>query len=141
MYGQWYGNSSNNNPNKNKPLASSPSTEIADSGIASRTTPLSSINDRKLFINPTIDDDNESIVTENHCFSFNSIDLHKRMIVVLCAIRFSISLSLATLVYKKCRENVQYPNCLVTYLDHPSAIFIQTPEDGSAFQQMHQDMK
>jgi len=36
---------------------------------------------------------------------------------------------------------MQYSNCLITYLDHPSAIFIQILQDGPAFQQMHQDMK
>ncbi|CAF3648246.1 unnamed protein product [Rotaria sp. Silwood1] len=44
------------------------------------------------------------------------------------------------LKYKKCEEYVRYPNCLITYLDHPSAIFLQIFEDGSAFQQMHQDI-
>jgi hypothetical protein len=48
---------------------------------------------------------------------------------------------LAILQYKKCEEYTQYSNCLVTYLDHPSAIFIQIPDDGPAFQKMHQDMK
>jgi hypothetical protein len=51
------------------------------------------------------------------------------------------SFLLAILQYKKCEEYTQYSNCLVTYLDHPSAIFIQIPEDGPAFQKMHQDMK
>ncbi len=50
-------------------------------------------------------------------------------------------LFLAVLEYKTCEEYTQYSNCLVTYLDHPSAIFIQTLQDGPAFQQMHQDMK
>jgi hypothetical protein len=59
-------------------LSSSPSTEIADSGIVSRITPLSSINDNKLFINPI--DDDESIVADNQCLSFNLIDISKRMI-------------------------------------------------------------
>jgi len=65
--------------NEYQPLSSSPSTEIADSGIVSRITPLSSINDNKLFINPT--DDEESIVADNQCLSFNLIDISKRMIL------------------------------------------------------------
>jgi hypothetical protein len=65
--------------NEYQQLSSSPSTEIADSGIVSRITPLSSINDNKLFINPT--DDDESIVADNQCLSFNLTDISKRMIL------------------------------------------------------------
>jgi hypothetical protein len=128
--------------NECKQSSSTPLTEIADSGIVSRITPLSSVNDNnKLFINST-DDDNESIATENQCLSFNLTNISKRMIrFFFVNINFSIFLFSAVLIYKKCEEYMQYPNCLITHVDHPSAIFIQILQDGSAFQQMHQDMK
>lgn len=71
------------NSNEYKQLLSSspPLTENADSGIASRITPLSSINDNKLLINPIDDDDddNQSITTEKQCLSFTLTDISKRM--------------------------------------------------------------
>ncbi|CAF1117467.1 unnamed protein product [Rotaria sordida] len=112
--------------NEYKQSTLSPLTDMADSGVVSRITPLSSINENKLNINHynnNDDDDDESITTENQSLSFNLTDISKPV-----------------LKYKKCEEYMQYSNCLITYLDHPSAIFIQIPEDGSAFQQMHQDM-
>ncbi|CAM4754639.1 unnamed protein product [Rotaria magnacalcarata] len=40
-----------------------------------------------------------------------------------------------------CEEYVQYSNCSIAYLDHPSTFFIQIHDVvGPAFQQMHQDM-
>ena len=105
MYGQWFVNSRNRNPSENKPFLSSPLTDVADSGIASRGTPLSSINDVKLFINPTIGDDNESITTENQSPSFDCIDLHKRMIIF--SFQYSplhIIISSDTSLQKMCRK-------------------------------------
>ena len=65
--------------NKDKQSLISPLTEITDSGIVSRITPLSSINDNRLFINPIDDDDDDSIATEIHCPSIHLIDINKRM--------------------------------------------------------------
>jgi hypothetical protein len=65
----------------NKQSSSSPLTELADSGIVSRITPLSSINDNKLFRNPIDDDDNASITSENQYLSFRLNDINKRMIL------------------------------------------------------------
>jgi hypothetical protein len=66
-----------------KQISSSPLTEFADSGIVSRITPLSSINDNKLntnlFVNNN-DDDDESITTENQYLSFNLTEISKRMV-------------------------------------------------------------
>ncbi len=76
--------------NEYKQSLSSPLTEFADSGIVSRITPLSSINDNKLFINPIDDDDNQSIATENQCLSFNLTDISKRMILFFFNINFSM---------------------------------------------------
>lgn len=85
MYGQWFAKSRNRNLSENKPCLSSPSTDVADSGIASHDTPLSSVNGVRLFINPTIDDDddndNGSITTENQPPSFDCMNIHKRMSV------------------------------------------------------------
>ncbi|CAF1209523.1 unnamed protein product [Rotaria sp. Silwood1] len=106
--------------NEYKQSTLSPLTDMADSGIVSRITPLSSINENKLNIHHY---DDESITTENQSLSFNLTNISKLV-----------------LKYKKCEEYVRYPNCLITYLDHPSAIFLQIFEDGSAFQQMHQDI-
>ncbi|UJR31994.1 hypothetical protein I4U23_019464 [Adineta vaga] len=111
------------NSNLYTQLTSSPLTEFADSGVVSRTTPLSSINENKLDDNHQNnnedDDDDQSISTEHQCFSI---------------------ITKSKLRYKKCDEYKQYSNCLITYLDHPSAIFIQLSQDGKHFQQMHQDM-
>jgi hypothetical protein len=71
------------NSNEYKQSLLSPLTEIADSGIVSRITPLSSINGNKLFINPIDDDDDDSIATENQCLSVDLIDINKRMIFFL----------------------------------------------------------
>ncbi len=72
------------NSNEYKQSLISPLTEIADSGIASRITSLSSRNNNKLFINPIDDDDDDnSITTEIHCPSFDLIDINKRMIFFL----------------------------------------------------------
>jgi hypothetical protein len=68
------------NSNEDKQSLISPLTDIADSGIVSRITPLSSINDNRLFINPIDDDDDDdSISTEIHCPSIDLIDINKRM--------------------------------------------------------------
>ncbi|CAF3415740.1 unnamed protein product [Rotaria socialis] len=41
----------------------------------------------------------------------------------------------------QCEEYVQYSNCSIAYLDHPSTFFIQIHDVvGPVFQQMHQDM-
>lgn len=129
--------------NTYKQSALSPLTEFADSGIASRITPLSSINDNRLQVNQYDNDDDESITIKNQSIQFNLSLINKRKLFLYILITEFVYLfySLAILQYKKCEEYVQYSNCLITYLDHPSAIFIQTLEDGSAFQQMHQDMK
>ncbi|CAM2717252.1 unnamed protein product [Rotaria socialis] len=110
--------------NEYKQFILSPSTDLADSGVVSRITPLSSINDNKPQINHYDNyDDDESLTAENQRLSFQLITISKPI-----------------LEYKKCEEYVQYSNCLITHLDHPSAIFMQTLDDGFAFQQMHQDM-
>ncbi|CAF1028635.1 unnamed protein product [Adineta steineri] len=107
------------NSNEFKKPSPSPLTEFADSGVASRFTPLSSANNRKLNTNHDDDDDYQSISTEYHSVS---------------------SISKPELRYKTCVPYMQYSNCLITYLDHPSAIFIQIGQDGERFQQMHQDL-
>jgi hypothetical protein len=65
-----------------KQISSSPLTEFADSGIVSRITPLSSINDNKLNTNLFVNnnDDDESITTENQYLSFNLTEISKRMV-------------------------------------------------------------
>jgi hypothetical protein len=68
--------------NEYKQISSSPLTEFADSGVVSRITPLSSINDNKLNVNLFVDDDDESITTENQCLSFDLIEISKRMILL-----------------------------------------------------------
>lgn len=105
MYGQWFVNSRNRNLSENKPFLSSPLTDAADSGIASRGTTLSPINGVKLFIKPTIDNDNESITTENQSLSIDCIDLHKRMIVFsLRCSTLHIVISSNTSLQKMCRK-------------------------------------
>lgn len=84
MNDQLLDNFLNKNSNESKRLSSpiTPFTEIADSGIASRITPLSSITENKLLSNPVDvaddDDDNQSITIENQ---FNLIDLGKRIYI------------------------------------------------------------
>ena len=69
--------------NEYKQISSSPLTEFADSGVVSRITPLSSINDNKLNVNLFVnDDDDESITTENQYLSFDLIEISKRMILL-----------------------------------------------------------
>ncbi|CAF4483233.1 unnamed protein product, partial [Rotaria magnacalcarata] len=58
----------------------SPSTELADSGVVSRITPLSSINDNKPQINHydnNYDDDDELLTAENQNLSFQLITISK----------------------------------------------------------------
>ena len=69
--------------NDYKQSLTSPLTDMADSGIASRITPLSSLNGKKVSMNLLGDDDddgNDSIATEIYCPSPNLTDTHKRMI-------------------------------------------------------------
>ncbi|CAF5216463.1 unnamed protein product, partial [Rotaria magnacalcarata] len=59
--------------NEYKQFILSPSTELADSGVVSRITPLSSINDNKPQINHydnNYDDDDELLTAENQNLSF-----------------------------------------------------------------------
>jgi len=74
--------------NECKHLSTSPLTEFADSGVVSRITPLSSINDNKVNINH-YDDDNESITTEHQCLPFNLTELSKRRIFLVISIFLS----------------------------------------------------
>jgi hypothetical protein len=71
--------------NECKHLSTSPLTEFADSGVVSRITPLSSINDNKVNINH-YDDDNESITTEYQFLPFNLTELSKRRIFLVLSI-------------------------------------------------------
>ncbi|CAF1621805.1 unnamed protein product [Adineta ricciae] len=93
-------------------------TELADSGVVSRNTPASSIDEKNASHSHDNGDD-QSIATE---------------------VQYLSNIRKPKLQYKKLAENMQYSNCLVTYLDHPSAIFIQLIQDAERFQLMHQDM-
>jgi len=130
MSDRLFNHSSSMKFNRYHTTSCSSSTDIADSGITSRITPLSSINENRLNINADHDDDdddgddNDSITTEK-IRSFPMIQNVREKSV---------------LKYKTCVEDMEYPRCLITYIDHPSAIFFQIPNDGRAFQQMHQDM-
>ena len=123
----------------------SPSTEIGDSGVASRLTPSSSTSDHQLNIHSSDanheENDRRFSTLNGDSSLYTPVPIEKRRITTGMIVWLLFRQLLAQLRYKRGTENMHYSHCLVTFLDHASAIFIQIPTDGRAFQQMHQDMK